>query len=483
MELKKKIKLTQEEYYLALVATKFSVFLQQAFNTVYPNKEYLPNWHIDAIIYCLEQSIKGDMSRLIINMPPRHLKSFIASVALPAFILSQDPTAKIICISYSDELTKTLARDFRRIVESEWYRKLFTNVIALKATENEFVTTEGGFRFATSIGGTLTGRGGDFIIIDDPIKPEDTHSDTARNKVNEWFTSTLLSRLDDKKRSILILVMQRLHVNDLTGFIEDKGGFHKLSLPAIATVEEMIQVGENNHHLRLVGTPLHAERDDLQTLENIKNEVGPVIFAAQYQQRPETPDGAMFHRKWINVIDRLPNHIPGGRLIISMDTAASTSATADFTAITVVYSCKDGHFVLAAERGRWDYEKLLSKSISHAKHAKQLMGIDVTFLIEPASSGISLLGTLPKLGFKCQSTGCKHDKQTRASYALPIIHQGRLYVVNKEGENDWFESFMNELVNFPHGRFDDQVDSLVYALLWAEPKVNSRSKIYFFGGS
>jgi predicted phage terminase large subunit-like protein len=289
--------------------------------------------------------------------------------------------------------------------------------------------------------------------------------------------------LDDKKRSILILVMQRLHVNDLTGFVEDKGDFHKLSLPAIAIREESIPISDHDNHLRLVGTPLHAERDDLKTLENIKNEVGPFIFAAQYQQRPETPDGAMFHRKWINVIDRLPNHIPGGRLIISMDTAASTSATADFTAITVVYSCRDGHFVLDAERGRWDYEELLSKSIFHAKHAKQLMGIDVTFLIENASTGIPLLSTLKKGGFSCYAAGSRIDKQTRASYAIPIIHQGRLYIVNKEGGNERFEPFINELVNFPYGRFNDQVDSLVYALLWAEPKVNSQSKIYLFGGN
>ena len=483
MKLSNKTKLTHEEYYLALVATEFSVFMQQAFHTIYPNKEYLNNWHIDAIIYCLERSIKGIKRRLIINMPPRHLKSFITSVALPAFILSHDPTAKIICVSYSDELAKTLARDFRRIIDSEWYRKLFPNIVTLKSTENEFVTAEGGFRLATSIGGTLTGKGGDFIIIDDPIKPEETESDNARNNVNEWFTRTLLSRLDDKKRGVLILVMQRLHVNDLTGFIEDKGDFHKLSLSAIATRDESIPISEHHSHLRLEGTPLHAERDDLETLERIKDEVGPFIFTAQYQQRPETPDGVMFHLDWIKIIDRLPNHIPGGRLIISMDTAASTSATADYTAITVVYSCKDGHFVLTAERGRWDYETLVSKSISLAKRAEQLMGIDVTFLIEPASSGISLLSTLLKKGFRCNPAKSKVDKQTRASYAVPIIHQGRLYVVNKEGENEWFESLINELVNFPHGRYDDQVDSLVYALLWAEPKVNSQSKIYFFGGN
>ena len=174
------------------------------------------------------------MPRLIINLPPRQLKSFIVSVALPAFILGMDPSAKIICISYSDDLAKALARDFKRIIESAWYRTVFPDVRPTKMTESEFVTDQGGTRYATSVGGTLTGRGGDFIIIDDPIKPEEALSDKARQSTNEWYKSTLLSRLDDKAKSVLILVMQRLHVNDLTGFVEASGGFHKLALPAIA---------------------------------------------------------------------------------------------------------------------------------------------------------------------------------------------------------------------------------------------------------
>ena len=146
-----------------------------------------------------------------------------------------DPAVKIICASYSDELAKTLARDFKRIVESDWYRRVFADVRPTKMTESEFATDAGGSRYATSVGGTLTGRGGDFIIIDDPIKPEDAFSDKARASPPTSGTGARsLSRLDDKAKSVLILVMQRLHVNDLTGFVEASGGFHKLSLPAIA---------------------------------------------------------------------------------------------------------------------------------------------------------------------------------------------------------------------------------------------------------
>jgi len=473
------MKLTKkQEAYFAAVKTDLRIFLRQAFAEVHPDDGYMDNWHIDAIVYCLEQCIQGKMPRLMINMPPRHLKSFIASVALPAFILGHDPTAKIICISYSDELATTLARGFRSIVESLWYRKLFPNVVAKKSTENEFVTDQGGSRFATSVGGTLTGRGGDFIIIDDPIKPEDTKSDTIRKSVNEWYKSTVLSRLNDKKRSVLILVMQRLHVIDLSGFAEDGGGFYKLSLSAIATVKEKIRTGDNEWHVREIGTALHEEREDLQTLLNLKNQAGPMIFNAQYQQNPETPDGEMFKRSWIQTTNKMPNAISGGRLIVSFDTALSTSETADYTALSVIYSTKDGHFVLFADRGRWDYETLINK----AKNvAKKYEGNDITFIIEHAGSRIPLILSLRKANYRCIPVIAKADKTTRASYAVPILHNKRLFLVEIQGQNNWVESYINEIVSFPNGRFDDQVDSLVHGLIWAEPKVNPQGRFYGFG--
>src|SRR2546426_3267588 len=180
---------TNEKQLAYLAATKgdLNVFLRQAFATLNPGKAFSDNWHIDAIVNCLEEAIRGHMPRLAITLPPRHLKSFIVSVALPAFIIGRDPEAKIICVSYSDELARALSREFRRIIESEWYRRVFPSVETSKMSENEFSTHAGGGRYATSVGGTLTGRGGDFIIIDDPIKPEDTLSDRARQATNEGY--------------------------------------------------------------------------------------------------------------------------------------------------------------------------------------------------------------------------------------------------------------------------------------------------------
>jgi predicted phage terminase large subunit-like protein len=463
-----------EQVYWAAVRSDLKTFLRQAFRQTYSGKEFMDNWHIDAIIYALIQGYEGKMPRLIINLPPRHLKSFIISVVWPAFILGRDPTAKIICVSYSDELGKTLARDFRRIIESEWYRKVFPEVRMTKMTEGEAVTTLGGFRYSISVGGSLTGRGGDFIIIDDPIKPDDALSDKARQTNNEWFKSTLLSRLEDKQRSVLILVMQRLHVNDLTGFIEGNG-FKKLSFPAIAYKDEEISIGEDSLYSRQEGEALHHERESLEILERIRNEVGPHNFTAQYQQRPEAPEGALFKRKYLQFIDQLPDLNADGYLWISIDSALSTAETADYSAITVGYSDhRDAplHHIIHAERGRWDYESLLKKAQAYAVKYPE-----VQFIVEAAGSGISLVQSLQKRGYRVISHRARGDKISRAARALPIFEEKRVVIVRRDGLDTWVEPLVNELLSFPFGRFDDQVDSVVQGIRWAEGFVNSGNNV------
>ncbi|GJL85316.1 MAG: hypothetical protein DHS20C02_10910 [Micavibrio sp.] len=463
------MKYSKKEVYLAALRSDFKVFLQQSFNTVHPGSQFMDNWHVDAIIHCLESSINGEMPRLIINLPPRHLKSFIVSVALPAFILGMDPTAKIICVSYSDDLAKTLSRAFVRVIESEWYQKVFPHVQPKKMTEREFETDEGGFRYATSVGGTLTGRGGDFIIIDDPIKPESAQSETTRVSTNEWYKNTLLSRLDDKERGVIILVMQRLHINDLTGFVEAGGGFHKISFPAIATKDERIPISDTEVYVRREGEALHEEREGIRLLTRLRDELGAFNFSSQYQQAPECPEGAMFKRKWLKIIDHLPQVTPDGLLTVSIDTAQSTAETADYSAISLLYSDESGHYVIFADRGRWDYETLLAKALWYGKR----YGRDIIYVVEAASNGISLINSLRKAGLNCFHYYPKDDKGVRAAYALPVIHSGRLHIIDREGHNDWVEPYINELVSFPHGRYDDQVDSLVQVLIWAERRVNT----------
>ena len=246
----------------AICRTDFASFVQRSFHSLRPGTAFFPNYHIDAVTFHLDQMRLGKIRRQIINMPPRSLKSIITSVAFPAYVLGHDPTKSLIVVSYGSDLAVKFANDFRAVVNSPWYRRLFPamRISQVKNTQFEVCTTRGGFRLATSIEGTLTGRGGDIIIIDDPLKPIDALSDAKRDHVNQWYSNSLVSRLDDKQSGAIVLVMQRLHVDDLTGsLLPGSGDWVHLNLPAIAEQDERIQIGPDRYHLRRAGEPLHPD--------------------------------------------------------------------------------------------------------------------------------------------------------------------------------------------------------------------------------
>src|SRR5437016_14706 len=202
----------------AIYRTDFGAFTYRAFEAINPGQRLIANWHIDAICYHLQLMVNGEArKRLVVNLPPRTLKSFIVSVALPAWLLGLDPSTRIICASYGDDLAAKFSRDCRALLETPFYRRVFpqTRLSSKKASESEFETTRRGYRLATSVGGTLTGRGGSVLILDDPLKANDAGSELARRAAAEWFRNTALSRLDDPGNSLVILAMQRLHVDDL----------------------------------------------------------------------------------------------------------------------------------------------------------------------------------------------------------------------------------------------------------------------------
>ena len=180
----------------ALMRQDLSSFIQRSVETVDPGASYEHNWHIDAISYRLAQIASGEIKRLIITMPPRSLKSISASIAFPAWLLGRNPSQRIVAASYADGLSDMLARSSMKVMQSAWYKDAFpqTHIAKNIAARADFETTRGGARFSTSIGGTLTGRGGNIVLIDDPHKPEEAASDIKRKAVIEWFRTTLLSR-------------------------------------------------------------------------------------------------------------------------------------------------------------------------------------------------------------------------------------------------------------------------------------------------
>ena len=427
-----------------------------------PGQEFRPNWHLDAIGHALERVARGEVKRLVILMPPRNLKSICASVAFPAWLLGLDPTRRIICVSYSSELAAKHARDCRAVMQVPWYQHTFprTRLDPTKNAETEFMTTKRGFRLATSTGGTLTGRGGDLLIIDDPMKPADAQSEARRLDVQQWYSNTLLSRLDNKATDAIVLVMQRLHVDDLAGYVMQQAGWEILSLPAIADVEQEIPLGHGRVYRRAIGDVLHPEREPFEVLEQLKAEMGTADFSAQYQQAPVPPGGNMIKWEWLGVYDQPPPLAPGGRIVQSWDTASSKSELASYSVgLTAQIDANGTIWILQVVRGRWEVPDLVRRIIG-ASHAYQ----PHTILIEDQASGTALLQILkrehklPVIPVKP-----KGDKVMRMHAHSATLEAGKVLVPKAA---TWLDDFRCELHAFPNGQHDDQVDALSQLMTW-----------------
>ena len=253
----------------------FEIFLERVFAELNPSTRFAYNFHIDIIAHKLEQVRLGNIRRLIINVPPRSLKSIAASVAFPAWVLGHDPTKKVVAISYGQELADLLARQCRQVMQQQWYQTLFPacRLSPTRQAVHDFETTMHGNRIASSVGGAVTGRGGALVIIDDPIKPDDARSDIERRRANEWYRSTLVSRLDDKTVGGIVLVMQRLHEDDMIGLVLTLDDWEVVSFPAIAQEDEIHVVetpmGRYTHR-RAEGEALHPAREPLYVLESLR---------------------------------------------------------------------------------------------------------------------------------------------------------------------------------------------------------------------
>jgi predicted phage terminase large subunit-like protein len=448
--------------FAALLRSDLRSFVWKCFLTILPGTAYLPSWHIDAIVYQLMGVQVGDISRLLINQPPRSLKSICVSVAYVAWLLGHDPTRRVIVVSYSNELAAELHRQFRMIIDAPWYRALFPTMRPARDSGTELVTTAGGSRYATSIGGTLTGRGADLIIVDDPLKAEEATSELARKRVIDFYSGTLVSRLNDKEKGPIVVVMQRLHENDLAGHLLEQGGWEHLDLPAIAVDDSVIPLCHGKTKVRRVGEVLHPERERKETLDRIKAEIGSLKFAAQYQQRPVPLEGNLIRRDWFRFYDQLPTD-SSGRTVQSWDIAMMTGEANDYSVCTTWRMIKSDYYLIDVFRDRLQYPDLRRKVASLA--ARHSAG---TILIENAGPGMALLQEiwrdLPKgmprpIGRK--PDGSKTDRMVAQSAKIEAGH------VHLPKEAVWLDTLLHELLAFPYGRHDDQVDSVSQFLKWS----------------
>ena len=447
--------------FAVLMRKDLSSFIQRSFTTVDPGSRYDHNWHIDAIAHALERVARGELTRLIITMPPRSLKSIAASVAFPAWLLGHNPRRRVLAVSYAEALSEKLALDCLKVLEAPWFREAFpmARVARGKSARADFETTRGGGRFSTSVGGALTGRGGDIIIIDDPHKPEEATSEAKRTSVLDWYQSTLLSRLNEPQSGPIVLIQQRLHEADLAGVLLEQGGWTHLDLPAIAEDHSTVDLGWRGTMERKKGELLHTSRLPRDLLERRQAELGSYVFAAQYQQRPAPLGGGLIKWEWFKSYDRKPEPAPRDRIVQSWDTASKAEEANDYSVCTTWLVRDSSAWLLDIYRARLEFPELRRHIESHAvNHNTKLV------LIEEAGSGIQLIQDLQaNTRLSVKGIAPKDDKATRMLSVSHMIEAGRIAVPS---DAPWLADFQREVTLFPAGKHDDQVDSLSQFLRW-----------------
>jgi predicted phage terminase large subunit-like protein len=439
--------------------------MRVAWPTAEPATQYVHGWHLDAIAEHLQAVSQGQIQRLLINMPPRHMKSLAVSVFWPAWEWITRPGLRYLCASYAQTLSTRDSVKCRRLIQSPWYQRRWADRFNLTGDQNSklrFDTDAQGFRLATSVGGVATGEGGDRILIDDPHSATEALSDVKRASTLEWWDQSMSTRLNDPRRSAVVIVMQRLHEDDLSGHVLKQGGYVHLCLPAeyegskyFSTARVAGMSVEDPREVE--GEPLWPERFDAADLDKIKVSLGSYGAAGQLQQRPSPKGGGIFKRAWWQFYREPPRF---SRIIQSWDTAFKTGDTNAYSVGQTWGEAINGYYLLDQVRGRWEFPELKREVKAFCdKHNPSAV------LIEDKASGQSLAqeikagSTMPVLPIPV----AEGDKVVRAHVVAPTVEAGKVFIPESA---EWLSDFLDELERFPASAYADQVDSFTQALEW-----------------
>lgn len=461
--------MTDRDLLMHAARTDFLTFARLMFGVLNPGVRFEHNWHLEAIAAALERAIHSRTVRQIVTLPPRSLKSFLISEAFVAFLLGQNPGLQIICVTYSEKLSETQSLNTARIMRSPLYKRIFPNTCLERDTMLYLTTSKGGSRRAASVGGSITGFGGDWVIIDDPMNAPDAHSKSARDSVIAYFDRALSSRVNDETSSRFIAVMQRLHQDDLVGHLLAKGGWDELRLPATATGPALIDLGHGRQYRVEPGDLLHPRRLPLEVLDRKKLEVGSIVFQAQYQQDPVPADGNIVHAEWLRFYTNDPRGADA-RIVLSLDTAVKTNPANDYSVCTVWASRPQSHHLLHVWRAKVEYTQLKPIVIQLYQHYQA-----DHLLIEDHNNGATLIQELRSFGIPATGRTPNRDKETRLVAATPFMESGQMYL---PVDAPWLQEFVTELLAFP-GRHDDQVDSVSQYFAWIAERSFSRFEYSF----
>lgn len=434
-------------------------FYKHTWPILEPGTPFIDNWHIHAICEHLEALYARAIRNLIINMPPRFSKSTLCSVTFPAWIWVKNPAFRSVFSSYSAALSTRDSVQCRRVITSPWYQSNWGHRFKLTTDQNvkqKYENDKTGVRMATSVGATLTGEGGDLLGCDDPHNALESNSAVARQTVLEWWTQAMSTRLNDPRTGIRLVVMQRLHHEDLAGHLLETGDWYHLNLPMEFTgVKPQWIIGWTDPR-ESEGDLLWPERYPAEEVGKLKRELGSYGTASQLQQEPTPASGGVFKRSWFRDYKETP---PFMRIVESWDTATSENELAAYSVGTVWgESYSNDLYLLDVVRDRMEFPAL--KRAVQVLHDKWN---GVAILVEDKSSGrqvcqeLSAGTTLPILPVKVG----KADKITRALAVSPVFESGRVYLPE---DAPWLAEYVKEMLTFPKGKTIDQVDSTTQAV-------------------
>lgn len=449
----------QRERVRALARDRFFPFYRLLFPALAPEATFSGALHFRALAHALEKVACGETRRLLIAIPPRHGKSLFASVAFPAWLLGRDPTRKIVCASYGDQLSRDFSNRFRDLLWSPAYQAVFPDTLVPHngASLAEVRTFKKGYRLATTVQGPVTGKGAHFIIVDDPFKAAEAASETTRNAVYDWFKGSLMTRFDNPAEGAMVVVMQRLHQDDLIGRLRDEGGWDYLAMPGEFSERGVFDLGDNERWTVNPGDLLYPERFDRAALAQLRFDLGEAQYNAQILQQPSPPGGALIKLKHFQRYETPPSHFEA--VVQSWDPAVVDTETAAYSVCTTWGVLGRKLYLIDVLRKRLDFYKI-EPAILHMREKYRAACV----VLETAGVGRAIGNALVKHEGARQWL-CGHDpklgKLERAIAQTPKIERKRVYLPLSA---PWLETFEAEVASFPMSKYADQVDSMVQFL-------------------
>lgn len=455
-------------------------FIRTFWPVIEKGTEFVPNWHHKAMCRALELHtfrINAGLSKydspnpiaardVVINVPPRTTKSIVCTVMWPAWAWTINPKISFLTASYSGSLATKHARMSRTLIQSDEYQREFPQAFQILTDQNvksHYENDQMGSRYAVGFGGSATGSGGDVILIDDPLSPKQANSDIERTNANRDFDETFYNRTKDPNTAVRVIVMQRIHEEDLTGHVlkENRDAWYHICLPA----EETVDIKPEGLRKHYENGLLWPGRFDRELLGQYQNALGSYGYSGQYLQRPSPAEGGYLKRQWFK---RFTTINPQATVNVYIDTAYTEKEQNDPSALLACYEDGDDIYVVRVEAVRYEFPELMKyvqifcREVGCTHHSR--------IAIEPKASGKSLVQVLRKeTGLNVvEDANPTRDKVARVKDISAIVEAGRVHLL----PGPWMDAFLNECASFPNGLHDDRVDVLVMAL--------NRNKSKFF---